>query len=309
MKDSFFLIHISINENYSINALVNIECLTYDMIDDRFACKCRLSRIKIKSRLIQTIDAVTTSVIFKVIQIEIDVAKNCWTEYFYVASNIEEYKVVLRLSWMQKEEVTLNLDQSMLHFKRSDIQVYSQKKKELNYDHCIIDAAEFRLLITEKQKQKNQVFSASLKDINKTLRIKQYMNSALLLLNWVTKNYLKTFDRKETEKLSLHRSEVNHKITLEVEANKKALAASWDFLYNMSHDELLILRKTLNEHLNKEFIKVSNSSATTSMLFIRKSSEELRFCYDYRALNKLTRKDRYSLSLIQETLNRIDKTR
>ena len=70
----------------------------------------------------------------------------------------------------------------------------------------------------------------------------------------------------------------------------------------MSRDELLVLRKTLTNLLDKEFIRVSNSLAAVLVLFVRKLGEGLRFYYDYRALNKLTRKDRYSLSLINKTL-------
>ena len=70
----------------------------------------------------------------------------------------------------------------------------------------------------------------------------------------------------------------------------------------MSRDELLILRKTLIDLLDKGFIRVSNSLIAISVLFIRKLRGGLRFYYDYRALNKLTRKDRYSLPLINKTL-------
>ena len=70
----------------------------------------------------------------------------------------------------------------------------------------------------------------------------------------------------------------------------------------MSRDELLILRKTLTKLLDKGFIRISNSLVAAPVLFIRKLRGGLRFYYDYRALNKLTRKDRYSLSLINKTL-------
>ena len=70
----------------------------------------------------------------------------------------------------------------------------------------------------------------------------------------------------------------------------------------MSRDELLILRKTLTKLLNKRFIRISNSLIIVPVLFIRKLRESLRFYYDYRALNKLTRKDYYSLPLINKTL-------
>ena len=70
----------------------------------------------------------------------------------------------------------------------------------------------------------------------------------------------------------------------------------------MSRDKLLILRKTLIDLLDKGFIRVSNSLIIAPILFIRKLRGGLRFYYDYRALNKLTRKDRYPLPLINKTL-------
>jgi hypothetical protein len=73
----------------------------------------------------------------------------------------------------------------------------------------------------------------------------------------------------------------------------------------MSRDELLVLRKTLTDLLDKGFIRVSNSPAMALVLFIRKPGGGLRFCVDYRGLNKLTRKDRYPLPLIYETLRNL----
>ena len=73
----------------------------------------------------------------------------------------------------------------------------------------------------------------------------------------------------------------------------------------MSRDELLVLRKTLTELLDKQFIRVSNSPAAAPVLFVRKPGGGLRFCVDYRGLNRITRKDRYPLPLIYETLRNI----
>jgi hypothetical protein len=77
----------------------------------------------------------------------------------------------------------------------------------------------------------------------------------------------------------------------------------------MSRDELLVLRKTLIELLDKGFIRVSYSPATAPVLFVRKPSRGLWFCVDYRGLNKLTKKDRYLLLLIYETLWNIGKAK
>ena len=49
----------------------------------------------------------------------------------------------------------------------------------------------------------------------------------------------------------------------------------------MSRDELLVLRKTLNELLDKGFIRVSSSLAAALILFVKKLGGRLRFCVDY----------------------------
>ena len=77
----------------------------------------------------------------------------------------------------------------------------------------------------------------------------------------------------------------------------------------MSKDELLVLRKTLTDLLDKGFIRVSYSPTATPVLFVRKPGEGLRFCVDYRALNRITRKDRYPLPLIYDTLRNIGKAK
>jgi hypothetical protein len=70
----------------------------------------------------------------------------------------------------------------------------------------------------------------------------------------------------------------------------------------MSKDELLVLRKTLIDLLDKGFIRVSNSPTAAPILFIKKPKGGLRFCIDYRRLNRVIKKDRYPLPFIYETL-------
>ncbi len=77
----------------------------------------------------------------------------------------------------------------------------------------------------------------------------------------------------------------------------------------MSREELLLLRKTLTEYLDKNFIRASNSPAAAPILFAKKPGGGLRFCVDYRALNAITQKDRYPLPLIRETLRSISRAK
>ena len=77
----------------------------------------------------------------------------------------------------------------------------------------------------------------------------------------------------------------------------------------MSRDKLLVLRKTLIDLLNKGFIRVSNSPTAAPVLFVKKPGGGLRFYINYRGLNRITKKDRYPLPLIYETLRNISKAK
>lgn len=77
----------------------------------------------------------------------------------------------------------------------------------------------------------------------------------------------------------------------------------------MSKEEILVLRKTLTDLLDKGFIRASSSAAAAPVLFVRKPGGGLRLCCDYRALNAMTARDRYPLPLISETPRNLTKAR
>jgi hypothetical protein len=76
-------------------------------------------------------------------------------------------------------------------------------------------------------------------------------------------------------------------------------------IYSMSCEELQILYDWLDENLWKGFIRLSSSSVTSPILFVKKPGGGLRLCIDYRALNEVSVKDHYLLPLIKETLNNL----
>ncbi len=92
----------------------------------------------------------------------------------------------------------------------------------------------------------------------------------------------------------------DHKIKLTDEK-----MSSWSHLYHMSDYKLQKMKNYLIKHLNKNFISFSSISYTSFILFIEKKDNSLRFCIDYRKLNALIKRNRYSLLLIDETLARI----
>src|SRR6476661_8430902 len=75
--------------------------------------------------------------------------------------------------------------------------------------------------------------------------------------------------------------------------------------YRMSIPELDELKKQLNELIEKGHIRVSKSQYRSPVLFVKKKDGSMRLCIDYRALNKITIKNKYPLPRIDELLDRL----
>ena len=73
--------------------------------------------------------------------------------------------------------------------------------------------------------------------------------------------------------------------------------------------ELEALREWIKDNLDKGFICSSSSTAGAPVLFAKKSVGSLRLCVDYRGLNEGTIKNRYPLSLLHDTLLRLEKAK
>ena len=91
-------------------------------------------------------------------------------------------------------------------------------------------------------------------DINKTFKIKLYINSQTKLSEQYYQ-YLNVFNKKKVDKFLLFwDEEINHDIELITNRNEKTQKLSWESLYNMIKNKLLILKKTLMKYLDKDFI-------------------------------------------------------
>ena len=144
-----------------------------------------------------------------------------------------------------------------------------------------------------------QIFSVSLADIQKALIQKKYKDPAQYAPDWLMP-VINAFNRQDAKTLPPHRKGIDHEINfVEGKTNDDIPAIP---LYQMSKDQLLMLRKTLAELLNNGFIRVSNSPAAAPIIFVKKPGGGLRFCVDYRRLNEISRKDSYPILRIDETL-------
>ncbi len=115
------------------------------------------------------------------------------------------------------------------------------------------------------------------------------------------KEYKDVFLIESANKLSLH-EEHDHAIKITAES-------SYESLYNLLNTELVTLRQYLDDVLVKEWIKHFISLTDAFILFILKKNDSLHLCVNYQDLNKITVKNHHSLSLINETLDRLNKVK
>ncbi len=179
-----------------------------------------------------------------------------------------------------------------------------------------IDVIFFQALVKQKKKNQTEIFAMFIEDIDRKIvyntqckldvinvfsvdEMTQNLEDIKVKLSSKYQNFLDVFDRAQADKLSSHHS-YDHKIKL---TNDTTSSRCW--AYQMSLYKLQKVKKYLNENLFKEFIISSKASYFSLVLFILKANEDLRFCVDYRKLNAIIKRNRYSLSLIDEVIDKI----
>jgi hypothetical protein len=100
------------------------------------------------------------------------------------------------------------------------------------------------------------------------------------------------------------RREVDHKIDLEPGATPPAKAP-----YRMAPPELEELKRQLRDLMDAGYIQPSKAPYGAPVLFQKKKDGSLRLCIDYRALNKVTIKNKYPIPLIADLFDQLGRAR
>jgi len=108
------------------------------------------------------------------------------------------------------------------------------------------------------------------------------------------KKLIRDYDEK------IFKKTITHKIEL---TSDSTLSRCW--AYQMFSVKLLKVKKYLNENLSKKFITLSQTLYFSSILFILKANKDLQFCVNYQKLNVIFKRNRYSLLLINEIIDKI----
>ncbi len=179
-----------------------------------------------------------------------------------------------------------------------------------------INIASFKTLLNHSKKNKIEVFALFMMNINRKIAYNTQCDLNALnvsSINEMTQNledikaklllkyheFLDVFDRAQLNKLLSHHF-YDHKIELTSDSMLSCCRAYWIFSV-----KLLKVKKYLNENLSKKFITLSQTLYFSSILFTLKANEDLWFCVNYWKLNVIFKRNRYSLSLIDEIIDKI----
>lgn len=227
----------------------------------------------------------------------------------FQVTKLSDYPIILGKAWLNYHNPVINWSLNSLSFvsdfcrksclkcvsESSNIDVNSNK---LNFSPPYIEFSHF---ITQSNPKIHSVSNKELQDfLDKPDKSEQ--EEIQELRKQIPEEFhdlLPLFTKKEADKLPPHRY-IDHAIILE---DKKI--PPFGPLYNMSNLELQALWRYLDENQKKGFIRPSSSSSASPVLFVRKPNGGLRFCVDYRGLNAITKKNRYPLPLIDETLRQL----
>ncbi len=179
-----------------------------------------------------------------------------------------------------------------------------------------INAASFKTLLNHSKKNKIKVFALFMTNINRKIAYNTQCDLNALNVSsidetaWNLKDikaklsskyheFLDIFDRAQLNKLLSH-CFYDHKIEL---INDSTFFRCR--VYQMFSVKLLKVKKYLNENLLKKFITSSQTLYFFPVLFTLKANEDLRFCVNYWKLNVIFKRNKYSLSLIDEIIDKI----
>ena len=150
--------------------------------------------------------------------------------------------------------------------------------------------------IRQIQKDKSQVLSLSLYEINKALDREAIKGVDLkTAIPEEYQDFLPLFDEVIVRELPPHRP-CDHTMPL-----KEGFTPPFGPIYSLNREELETLHEWIKENLDKRFIRSSSSPAGAPVLFAKKADGSLRICVDYRGLNEGTIKNHYPLPLLHNT--------
>ncbi len=206
---------------------------------------------------------------------------------------------------MKQSDSDIVLDISWLHMINSMIDWVNETITFLHTEttrlHLILKSSEnVKIFVMTANDMRSELKNSSDAQMLWSREIKS--NLTIVKISKKYQKYKILFEKESDQETLLKHQSWDHEIKL---INDKKLTKQ--FIYSLLTEKLNALWQYLKENMQKEFIKKLQSSAEYSILFVLKSNESLKLCIDYKALNNITIKNSYSILLISELQDRLQK--
>ncbi len=307
-----FLVDLIVNDIHVTHALVDSGSLCYATMSEDYCRRLQLPRISITPRILSGV-LPNLGKIRYVTYAKIDVHTHVQRRVFFYVIQGQEKDVILGNEWMKHTDAVYSARRGCLDIRTTNTRCWNRAKPlsgPQGFSSLRVARISARQMMEEAKTKESatRIAAVSLRDIEIALRPKT-MTDPREKLPPHYREWCDVFSQKLADKLPPHRKGIDHTIPLEKDEAGKEKDPPWGPLYGMNREELLVLRRTLTELLDKNFIRASTSPAAAPVLLVRKPGGGVRFCVDYRGLNALTIKDRYPLPLIRETLRNISRAK
>ncbi|SPO07798.1 uncharacterized protein DNG_10493 [Cephalotrichum gorgonifer] len=314
------LVQVRVN-NRLVNALIDTGCDCYAAISESLFKKLKLPLVDRKKRLLRGYaEDNETAEAIGVAKFSSDISGFLEDAYAYVVPGLGE-DLFLGKPWCEWNDVVYLAKERRLLHRRGGVELRfsgqeeSSRIREIRTARLVtgsVFSAEIKRLRRLRGGRANAaswVRAISLADIDKALQQKPSGDPAATVPQEFLKEFPKLFSKEEAKKLPPHRPGSDHEVNLVRDSDGNEAPLPWGPLYDMSREELLVLRKTITDLVDRGFVRASSSAAAAPVLFVKKPGGGLRLCCDYRALNAITKRDRYPLPLISETLRSLSKAK
>ena len=223
--------------------------------------------------------------------------------------------MILGIPWLTKENPHIDWTQPAVVVKQGQEWVLLPLAKSKRSEDTVhlanqISANQVKKLL--KKKETAGAFLGFIRQVNEETTVMDVSgeSSTTETSKWDTslpeeiRKVLEEFDDVFPQDLPLGRPPVRqgHQFRIELEDNVPPVHRP---LYKMSPLELEEAKKQIQSMLEHGFIRPSDSPYGAPVLFVPKKDGGLRFCIDYRWLNKKTVRNRYPLPLPEELFDRL----
>lgn len=150
--------------------MIDNGCCTYGIVTEKLVRSKGLPRIEIPQIQIDGVNEQRSSV-NAITEFDLDVGGLKQRAAAYIVSTTYDYDMILGKSWLEQVSGIINSRQHTLRLPQYGITVRSTESQKGKTDFSLISAAAFQLHVRRNRREKNkvQIFAASLRDIEKAL--------------------------------------------------------------------------------------------------------------------------------------------